>query len=587
MNKPPPTQPASRRRSIPVALQVTFPLLLGVAMAVAAWEFFTFAIKAAPLINLAILGALAISAIMVLVNASRLDHERQAFERGMALVAARAIDQFAKLPGELMVRLFGRLNGQGLSEGARLPDGVIDTELRVVRDEFEQRREPLQYAVGLMVALGLFGTFIGLLETLVAAAQVLGMVAAEEAGAKPDTMAMFSRMVEALKAPLVSMGTAFSASMFGLVGSIIIGLMVVMLTRATDRLMEHARVGLHGVSDASRASVKPVAAVSEEFLARFLTDLTGHNRNAAEMLGQILQASASAVPAMNQSAAAVQMLTERIDRELRALQEVPEVFARLEALPAAVGQNHQELVRINASLATQQTLLAGLAQQVQTQSTAHGQLVGELRVLMESQLQALRELQAAQLPALAEVRRVADNVSVAGDASSARLTDLVAELKALREPLAPSLQALVAGTRQTGEAGAALVSFMPSGIARLESALTRINERLSREEDLLRGQTDLLRAGLDSEEARASGLRVLGDVIAAAAGSMDAVRQEVAAAGRTQRQTSGQLADVLRGIEMSLGKMQAILDDQQLAVRILQGTQAPARPAEGPGTADA
>ena len=576
MNKPPQTTPASRpRRAMPVALQVSFPLLLAVAMAAGAWEFFTFAVRAAPAINLSILAALAVSAAMVVANARRLDHERTAFEHGMGLVAARAQDKFAQLPGELMVRLFSRLNGEGLIHGARLSDGVIDAEVRVAREEFEQRREPLQYAVGLMVALGLFGTFIGLLETLVSAAEVLGIVASGDAGAKPDTMAMFSRMVEALKVPLVSMGTAFSASMFGLVGSIIIGLMVVMLTRSTDRLMEGARAALHGVSDAGRASVKPVAALNEEFLARFLTDLTLHNRQAAEMLGQILQASASAVPAMNQSAASVQLLTDRIDRELRAFQQLPDVFARLDTLPVAVGQTNQELVRVNASLATQQSALSALTQQVKTQSVAQGQLVGEMRLLLESQLQALRELQAAQLPALTEVRRVADNVNLAGDASSARLTDLLAELKAMREPLAPSLQAMMAGTRQSGETGAALLAFMPAGIARLESALTRINERLAREEDVLRGHGELLRAGLDGEEARAAGLRVLGDAISTAAGNMDAVRHEVSLAGRAQRQTSGQLTDVIKAVEMSLGKMQGILDDQHLAVRILQGTGTP------------
>ena len=119
---------------------------------------------------------------------------------------------------------------------------------------------------------------------------------------------------------------------------------------------------------------------------------------------------------------------------------------------------------------------------------------------------------------------------------------------------------------------------MPAGIARLESSLNRIGERLTREEEALRTQTELLRADLENEDRRVAGLRLLGDAVLSSAGSVDSVREELSLMLKSHRQVSTQLTDVLKALEASLGKMQSVMDDQQLALRIMQGMQA-----ENPG----
>jgi hypothetical protein len=78
--------------------------------------------------------------------------------------------------------------------------------------------------------MGLLGTFIGLLATLNDIALLIGSFAdLDMSTANP--LDVFRGMIERMKAPMASMGIAFSASLFGLLGSIILGLMMVSLRR--------------------------------------------------------------------------------------------------------------------------------------------------------------------------------------------------------------------------------------------------------------------------------------------------------------------------------------------------------------------
>jgi hypothetical protein len=564
---------SQRSRMSPTAL-VALPAVVAVLLSMGAYEFLMFAIRANPAINIAILAFLAVSVVLVVKGARVLDREREVLEQGLSALRAGDRETLATLANSHMARLFGRLSKLGLADGAMLPEGSIDGELSVVRRELDQRQQPLQYLVGLMVALGLFGTFIGLLETLVSAAEVLSVVAQGQGRGVPDMMAVFSQMVASLKRPLVSMGTAFSASMFGLVGSIVIGLMVVILVRFTDRMLEQARAALYSISDSNRATLKPIASITEQFLARFLTDLTENNRRAADMLGEVLGASAQAFPAMRQVAASVQLLAERMDRQSAMLQDLPAAMARMEQIPEAIDRSNAHLLKIHASVSAQEASSASLSSRLQAESSARTSLIAELRRLLESQLGVLAEIRSGQAPAIESTQRVGASLAALGEVVSSRMAEGLGDLRSLRQTLHDALQGLSTGMRKTGDSGAELVSLLPSGFSRLEAALDKIDERLAREEETLRTQSDMLRLELDNEDRRVAGLRLLGDAVLSSAGSVDGVRQEMSGMLKGQRQISNQLSDVLKGFEITLGKMQEMMDDQKRTLRLLQAAQA-------------
>lgn len=83
-----------------------------------------------------------------------------------------------------------------------------------------QSRSLLQYMSGLLVFLGLIGTFIGLMEMVASVGGIIGGLAGADSGAG-DAM---KKLLKDLEAPLVGMATGFSASLFGLFTSLVLGL---------------------------------------------------------------------------------------------------------------------------------------------------------------------------------------------------------------------------------------------------------------------------------------------------------------------------------------------------------------------------
>ncbi len=107
---------------------------------------------------------------------------------------------------------------------------AIEHELNNARGRLNRRNALPQYLTGLLVGMGLLGTFIGLLSTLTDISTLISSFAdLDMSTASP--LLVFRTMIERMKAPMQSMSIAFSASMFGLLGSIILGLMMLGIRR--------------------------------------------------------------------------------------------------------------------------------------------------------------------------------------------------------------------------------------------------------------------------------------------------------------------------------------------------------------------
>jgi hypothetical protein len=106
---------------------------------------------------------------------------------------------------------------------------------RALLDSFEARlyegREILRYLAGLLVFLGLLGTFWGLLETVRSIGGVIG--AMHTSGG--ESGALFEDLKSGLAAPLAGMGISFSSSLFGLAGSLVLGFLDLQVGRAHAR----------------------------------------------------------------------------------------------------------------------------------------------------------------------------------------------------------------------------------------------------------------------------------------------------------------------------------------------------------------
>jgi hypothetical protein len=99
-----------------------------------------------------------------------------------------------------------------------------------VGNRLDEAKDTSRYLTGLLVFLGLMGTFYGLLETVTSVAGVINTLDAT-AG---DTATLFTNLKEGLTAPLSGMGTAFSSSLFGLAGSLVLGFLDLQTSQAQN-----------------------------------------------------------------------------------------------------------------------------------------------------------------------------------------------------------------------------------------------------------------------------------------------------------------------------------------------------------------
>jgi hypothetical protein len=94
----------------------------------------------------------------------------------------------------------------------------------------DEARDMSRYMTGLLIFLGLLGTFWGLIETV---GSVGGVISNLRVGG--DAGAVFDTLKEGLAAPLSGMGISFSSSLFGLAGSLVLGFLDLQTSQAQNR----------------------------------------------------------------------------------------------------------------------------------------------------------------------------------------------------------------------------------------------------------------------------------------------------------------------------------------------------------------
>ena len=121
---------------------------------------------------------------------------------------------------------------------------ALRTILDGIRERLDESREISRYLVGTLIFLGLLGTFWGLLGTIAAVGQVIDGL---EVGSG-DFAGVFAELKRGLQAPLGGMGTAFSSSLFGLGGSLVLGFLDLQAGHAQNRFFNGLEEWLSGVT---------------------------------------------------------------------------------------------------------------------------------------------------------------------------------------------------------------------------------------------------------------------------------------------------------------------------------------------------
>ncbi|MEJ8473064.1 flagellar motor protein MotA [Roseibium algae] len=201
------------------------------------------------------------------------------------------------------------LLGNKVGEMALTPS-TARTILDSIGMRLEESREISRYLTGLLVFLGLLGTFWGLLQTI---SSVGATIQSLDVGSG-DSNVIFEDLKAGLEAPLSGMGTAFSSSLFGLTGSLVLGFLDLQAGQAQNRFYNELEDWLSTVTDIEPEEGPPLIAPSNN---------SDQIQASIAQLQQTIEDSSSknASQAMSNLAEGIQGLVKHVRSEQRMMRD--------------------------------------------------------------------------------------------------------------------------------------------------------------------------------------------------------------------------------------------------------------------------
>ncbi len=224
------------RLSSPQIFLLTMLVFLAIAAFVAAilWRQIGRAFQTNPGLNGLILGVLVVGIGLAFLQVVRLFREVRwvnSFREGL-----ETTEPVLLAP---MKSLIGRRSTMALSTVSMR--SLLDS----IATRLDESRDITRYLTGLLVFLGLLGTFWGLLSTVASIGDTIRTLDPGSGEARD----MLEAIKSGLAAPLDGMGTAFSSSLFGLSGSLVLGFLDLQASRAQNRFYTELENWLSSVTD--------------------------------------------------------------------------------------------------------------------------------------------------------------------------------------------------------------------------------------------------------------------------------------------------------------------------------------------------
>jgi hypothetical protein len=207
-----------------VVRMLVFLILCGLIAFVLQRQIFN-AFLANPWLNGLIVGVLAIGIIMSFHQVIRLFREVSWVNSYRSADPGASPAHAPRLLAPMAAMLGGERSG-GVAMSTQTMRAFLDS----LATRLDEARDVSRYLTGLLVFLGLLGTFWGLIETVGSVGSIINGL---KAGGDADSV--FDALKEGLAAPLGGMGISFSSSLFGLAGSLVLGFLDLQTSQAQNR----------------------------------------------------------------------------------------------------------------------------------------------------------------------------------------------------------------------------------------------------------------------------------------------------------------------------------------------------------------
>lgn len=163
-----------------------------------------------------------------------------------------------------------------------------------IASRLDESRDLSRYNIGLLIFLGLLGTFWGLLETVGSIKNVIESLSVSSG----DILSTFNNLKSGLSAPLAGMGTAFSSSLFGLAGSLVLGFLDLQASQSQNRFYNDLEEWL---SSLTRLSSGGLTTEGEQSVPAYLQALLEQTAESLEDLQRTLARGAESNIQSNQN----------------------------------------------------------------------------------------------------------------------------------------------------------------------------------------------------------------------------------------------------------------------------------------------
>jgi hypothetical protein len=283
------------------------------------------AFQANPGLNALILGVMFIGIILAIRQVWRLFPE----VRWVNALREAGDESPAPSPPVLlapMATLMGNRSGSPLSAAATR--ALLDS----VGARLDESREIVRYLAGLLVFLGLLGTFWGLIDTVGSVGRIISSLRTGQ-----DTAVLFDELKNSLAGPLQGMGLSFSASLFGLAGSLVVGFLDLQAGQAQSRFYTELEDWL-AMSTTDAPAEGPARSATPQELTIALNRLTaavnegGGGRSATQAMANLAEGVQGLVQHMR---AEQQMIRDWVEAQATREKELKQVLDRIsrERLP--------------------------------------------------------------------------------------------------------------------------------------------------------------------------------------------------------------------------------------------------------------
>lgn len=226
-------------------------LVLGAFIAFILYRQIIQAFNANPSLNALIFGVLIVGMVLAFRSVTRLYREIEWANAFLESDSGIVIEREPVLLLPMARMLAGRSKREALSPLSLR--AILDT----IGMRLDETRDTGRYLTGLLVFLGLLGTFWGLLDTVGSVGKVI-----QSMKTGSDAALMFEELKAGLTAPLGGMGISFSSSLFGLAGSLVVGFLDLQAGQSQNQFYEQLENFLASVAGPEATTGEPAVATS-------------------------------------------------------------------------------------------------------------------------------------------------------------------------------------------------------------------------------------------------------------------------------------------------------------------------------------